>query len=106
MARWSLARTPFFFLGPRPFLEAELAAYIRRQHRRGRRLSEIVDDPYVTNRGDQALRRAVLGSPSLIRALGEDVVGAIRLRGTELELSRLGAGPDRVPDSSGPEVIR
>jgi hypothetical protein len=88
MAGWPLARTPFFFIGPRPFLEAELAAYIRREHRRGRRLAEILEDPYVHNRGGQALLRAVMSSPSLIRALGQDVVEAIRLQEGQLELTR------------------
>jgi hypothetical protein len=81
----ALARTPFyFFIGPRPYREAELAAYIRRHHRRGRRLAEILDDPYLRNRG--ALLRAVLGNPTLIRALGEDVAEAIRLQEDDLEL--------------------
>jgi hypothetical protein len=88
MAGWPIERTPFYFLGPWPLREAELAAYIRREHRRGRRLAEIVDDPYVHNRGGRALLQAVLGSPTLIRALGEDVAEAIRMQGGELELSR------------------
>jgi hypothetical protein len=88
MAGWPLARTPFYFIGPRPYREAELAAYIRREHRRGRRLAEILDDAYISNRGDQALLRAALARPSLIRALGQDVVEAIRLQEAELELTR------------------
>jgi hypothetical protein len=88
MAGWPIERTPFYFIGPWPLREAELAAYIRREHRRGRRLAEIVDDPYVHNRGGRALLQAVLGSPALIRALGEDVAEAIRVQGGELELSR------------------
>jgi hypothetical protein len=80
---WPLARTPYFFIGPRPYREAELAAYIRREHRRGRHLTDILDDPYLDRRSE-ALVRAVLRHPSLIRALREDVVDAIRLQETEL----------------------
>ena len=88
MARWPLARTPYYFIGPRPYREAELAAYIRRAHRRGRRLAEILDDPYVRNRGGRALLQTVMGNPGLIRALGQDVADAIRLQEGELELMR------------------
>jgi hypothetical protein len=88
MPGWPLARTPYYFIGPRPRREAELAAYICRQHRRGRRLAEILDDPYIQNRGGRALLQAVLGSPALIRALGQDVADAIRVQEGELELAR------------------
>jgi hypothetical protein len=88
MTGWPLARTPYYFIGPRPLREAELAAYIRREHRRGRRLAEVLDDPYIHNRGGRALLQAVLGSPALIRALGEDVADAIRVQEGELELTR------------------
>jgi hypothetical protein len=88
MTGWPLARTPFYFIGPRPFREAELAAYIRREHRRGRRLAEILDDPYVERRGRQGLVRAVLQRPSLIRALRQDVVDAILLHEGELRRTR------------------
>ena len=76
-ARAPLASTPFYFLGRRPYREAELAAYLRREHRRGRRLVEIVSDPYVARCGGQSVLWAVLGRPSLIRALRQDVADAI-----------------------------
>jgi hypothetical protein len=88
MPGWPLARTPYYFIGPRPRREAELAAYIHRQHRRGRRLAEILEDAYIRNRGGRALLPAVLGSPALIRALGEDVADAIRMQEDELALTR------------------
>jgi hypothetical protein len=88
MPGWPLARTPYYFIGPRPRREAELAAYICRQHRRGRRLAEILDDPYIQNRGGRALLQAVLGSPAVIRTLGQDVADAIRVQEDELELAR------------------
>ncbi len=74
----SLTRTPFFFLGRRPYRETQLAAYLRREHRRGRHLTDIVTDPYVERCGGQSVLRAVLRSPQLIRALGDDVDEAIQ----------------------------
>ena len=88
MVGWPLARTPYYFIGPRPYREAELAAYIRREHRRGRRLTEILDDPYVHNRGGRALLETVMGNPGLIRSLGEDVADAIRVQEGELVRTR------------------
>ena len=72
-----LARTPFYFLDRRPYHEAELAAYIRREHRRGRHLSEIVNDRYVDRCGGASVVHALLRRPSLVRALGEDVAETI-----------------------------
>lgn len=85
---WPLARTPFFFLGPRLYREAELAAYIRREHARGRNLAEILYDPYLNRHGSQALLHAVLRRSGLIRALRQDVADAIRLRQCELRQQR------------------
>lgn len=73
-----LTRTPFFFLGRRPYREAQLAAYIHREHRRGRHLAAIVKDPYVERCGGQSMLQAVLRHPLLICALREDVDEAIR----------------------------
>jgi hypothetical protein len=84
MTDWPLENTPFYFIGPRRYREAEVAAYIRREHRRGRPLAEILNDPYFDRRCGEGLLRAVLQSPTLIRALGQDVVEAIRLQGSEL----------------------
>lgn len=72
-----LAKTPFYFLESRPDREAELAARIRHEHRRGRRLEEVLNDPYVRLRGSRGVLHAVLLRPDLIRAFGHDVVEAI-----------------------------
>jgi hypothetical protein len=79
-----LVRTPFYFVGPRPYREAELAAYIRRQHQRGRRLDAILNDPYVACCGGPSVARAVLRRPELVRALGRDSTEAIRRLQAEL----------------------
>jgi hypothetical protein len=78
-----LARTPFFFLGRRLYREAELAAYLRREHRRGRPVAEIVDDPYIGRCGGQSVLREVLRRPAVIRALRQDVADAIRQNAPE-----------------------
>ena len=73
----SLVRTPFYFVGRRRYREAELAAYVCREHRGGRSLAEILDDPYIDRCGGQSVLRAVLGRPDVVRALGHDVEEAI-----------------------------
>ena len=43
-------RNPFSFLFTRSSQEDRVAAYVIREHERGRALAEILDDPYVRNR--------------------------------------------------------
>lgn len=83
-----LARTPYFFLGPRPYVEAEYAAHIRREHARGRDLSEILSDRRLKPLAGRGVLRAVLVRPALIRAIGEDVAEAIRE-----DQAKVGDGP-------------
>ena len=68
-----LARTPYFFSGRRPYREERLLSYIRREHRRGRHLAEILDDPYVRRCGSRALVWQTLRDTSLIDLLEQDV---------------------------------
>ena len=75
-----LAGTPFFTFGRRPFREDRLAAYIHREHQRGRHVGEILDDPYVQRCGGGVLH-AVLRRRDLIVALERDVAEAIRTAG-------------------------
>jgi hypothetical protein len=51
-----------------------VAAYVIREHERGRSLTEILDDPYVKNRTTPQERDRLLDRPEMIRALGDDVV--------------------------------
>jgi hypothetical protein len=74
MATWGpLGRTPYFFSARRPFREERLVSYIRRQHRRGRHLSEILDDPYVCRCGSPEFVWATLRDTPLIELLERDV---------------------------------
>jgi hypothetical protein len=72
-----VARSPYYFIGPRPFREARLRSYIIREHRRGRPLDEILADPYLRRYGSDSLIRTVLVGPETIAALRLDAAAAI-----------------------------
>ena len=76
----SFLRNPFSFLFTRPSQEDRIAAYIIREHDRGRSLDEILNDPYVRNRCTPSEQARLLDRPELIRALGEDVTADTRIR--------------------------
>lgn len=60
--------------------EEALAAYVVREHRQGRPLDEILDDPYLKNRATEDQRRRLLERPEVIRAVGEDTAAMARDR--------------------------
>ena len=64
---------PYFFLARRRFREARVRAYIVRQHRRGRPISEIVDDPCLARYGTCAFVWRVVCQAETIAALEADV---------------------------------
>ena len=55
-----------------PSKEEALAAYIVREHKLGRSLDDILDDPYLKNRSTEEQRLRLLERPEVIRAVGED----------------------------------
>ena len=55
-----------------------MAAYVIREHERGRPLAEILEDPYVKNRTTPQERERLLDRPELIRAIGDDVIASVR----------------------------
>jgi hypothetical protein len=69
----SLLRGPFSFLFADSAAEERVVAYLVREHRRGRRFTEIVDDPFVRDRLSKAEVARLLDRPDLIHALGDDV---------------------------------
>ena len=69
---------PFSFLFTRGQKQALLAQYVIREHRRGRALTEILEDPHVVNNASPEEIRALFDEPSIIHAFGEDVVAATR----------------------------
>jgi hypothetical protein len=65
-----MLRNPFSFLFTRSSAEDRVAAYVIREHERGRDVDEILDDPYVRNRLTETQRARLLERPELIEALG------------------------------------
>lgn len=74
MANWGpLRRTPYYFLGRPSFREERLCAYIRRAHRDGRHLDEILDDPYVRRCGSPNLVWQTFRDTRLIELIEADM---------------------------------
>jgi hypothetical protein len=76
----SFLRNPFSFLFARSGKEERLAAYVIREHERGRPLAEILEDPYIRNRCTPHERARLLDRPEVIHALGEGTVSSERER--------------------------
>ncbi|MCP9484933.1 MAG: hypothetical protein MSC30_03660 [Gaiellaceae bacterium MAG52_C11] len=68
----------FSFLFQRSSAEERVAAYVIREHDRGRDLSQILEDRYVQNRLTPEQRARLLDRPEVIRALGDDTVASAR----------------------------
>lgn len=60
--------------------EEALAAYVVREHRLGRSVEEILDDPYLKNRATEEQRFRLLERPEVIRAIGENTASVARER--------------------------
>jgi hypothetical protein len=60
--------------------EESLAAYVVREHRMGRSVDEILNDPYLKNRCTDEQRVRLLERPEVIRAIGEDTAAMARER--------------------------
>ncbi len=69
---------PFSFLFQRSSADERVAAYVIREHDRGRDLAQILEDRYVQNRLTPTQRSRLLDRPELIKALGDDTVAAAR----------------------------
>jgi len=76
----SFVRNPFSFLFASSSKEERLAAYMIREHDRGRPLAEILEDPYIRNRATPQEQARLLDRPEVIHALGETVVETERDR--------------------------
>ena len=74
----ALLRSPFSFLFARSSAEDRVAAYVVREHSRGRGLSEILSDRYVQNRLTPQQQRRLLDRPEIVPALGDDAVEQTR----------------------------
>jgi hypothetical protein len=69
-----MLRSPFSFLFAGSSKDERIAAYIIREHERGRRLSEIVEDPYLRNRATERELARLLERPEVVQALGRAAV--------------------------------
>jgi hypothetical protein len=72
-------RSPFAFLFTRSKREDFLARYVLREHRRGRTLADVLDDPYVRNRSTPEQRARLLERPDVAAAIGEHALSELRL---------------------------
>jgi hypothetical protein len=75
---FDVLRSPFAFLFTRSQKEEIVAGYVIREHRRGRTLAEILDDPYVKNRLSTEQVARLLDRPDVVHAVGQDTAGAQR----------------------------
>ena len=71
-------RDIFSFLFQRSSAEERIAAYVIREHDRGRDLAQILEDRYVQNRLTPDQRARLLDRPEVIKALGDDTVASAR----------------------------
>ena len=80
-------RGVFSFTGSKSSQEERVAAYLIREHDRGRSIQEILDDPYVRNRASPQEIERVLERPDVIRSIGDDTAeAAAKLSDVDLEL--------------------
>jgi len=73
-----ILRNPFSFLFTRPSAEEQVVAYLTREHRRGRPLTDILEDRYVQNRLTPQQQARLLDRPEVVHTLGEQDVDAAR----------------------------
>ena len=71
-------RDAFAFLFTRSRKDELIADYVIREHRRGRPLAEILKDAHVVNNYSPEEIRHLLDEPTLVQAVGEDVIAAHR----------------------------
>lgn len=67
-------------------VEERVIEYVVREVHNGRRLSEVIEDPYVRNRLNEEKRSAMLESPEVIEAIEAEIKSAFSPEG-ELGLS-------------------
>ncbi len=58
-------------------IEERVVEYIVREVRNGRRLMEVIDDPYVRNRINEDKRGSILENPEIVEALENEIVASI-----------------------------
>lgn len=74
----SQLRSPFSFLFARSGIEDRVAAYVIREHARGRSIDEILEDPYVRNRLSEQQQKRLLDRADIIQAVGRDTLASLQ----------------------------
>lgn len=70
--------SPFGFLVTKSSAEDRVAAYIIREHDRGRGIDDILADPYVKNRLTQAEAARIIERPDVLKAIGDEIAAEAR----------------------------
>ena len=63
----------FMFVFSRPRSEELAAEHVIQEHHLGRVFSDILHDPYITDRCSSAEIRRLLDHPEIVRAVGDDI---------------------------------
>jgi len=71
-------RNPFTFMFRATRREQYLERYVLREHRKGRALAEILDDPYVQAWSTPAERARLLERPTVVATIGDNAVAELR----------------------------
>jgi len=77
--------SPFGFLFTKSSGEDRVAAYVIREHDRGRGIDDILDDPYVKNRLTAPEIARIIERPDVLRAIGDDIAEAARAALAEIK---------------------
>lgn len=59
-------------------LEERVVEYVVRELHKGRKVTEILDDPYVRNRLNDEKVKHILASPEMISALESEIAGSFQ----------------------------
>jgi hypothetical protein len=71
-------RNPFTFMFRATRREQYLERYVLREHRKGRALAEILDDPYVQAWSTAQERARLLERPTVVATIGDNAVAELR----------------------------
>jgi hypothetical protein len=71
-------RNPFGFLFAKSSAEEQVVSYLLREHARGRRVEEILQDRYVLNRLSPQQQARLLDRADVIRGLSDHDLAAAR----------------------------
>ena len=78
-------RNPFAGLFSSSRREQHLERFVLREYGRGRRLDEILSDPYVRNRTTTEQRERLLDHPEIVAAIGRQTVEELKLSAAALK---------------------